>query len=96
MNCFRSGWPVKPALFILALLLACGPVLGQVGFPQVTTTATAAGDSSRTASDSTKADMGQYKVVKKDLVPEDQVRIGTTIMFFIIVVMSFMNNFNPE
>jgi len=38
----------------------------------------------------------QFHVVKKELAVADQVRIGTTVMVFIIVVMSFMNNFNPE
>jgi hypothetical protein len=38
----------------------------------------------------------QFHVIKKEIAVADQVRIGTTIMVFIIVVMSFMNNFNPE
>lgn len=38
----------------------------------------------------------QYKVVKKDLVVSDQVKIGTSIMVFVILVMSFFKNFNPD
>jgi hypothetical protein len=37
-----------------------------------------------------------YRVVKKDFVVSDQVKIATAIMTFVIVVMSFMNNFNPD
>ncbi|MFH0919893.1 MAG: hypothetical protein V1913_05975 [Fibrobacterota bacterium] len=36
------------------------------------------------------------RVIKKDLNPKEQVLIGTSIMAFIVVVMAFMNNFNPE
>ena len=38
----------------------------------------------------------QYKVIKKDVVVSDQVKIGAAIMTFVIVVMSFFKNFNPD
>jgi hypothetical protein len=36
------------------------------------------------------------KVIKKDIEPKDQVRIGVTIMTFVIIVMVLANNYNPD
>ena len=76
-------------LFTQAFLQAPGPL------PGADAAATADTSASSAAADSA-INESQYRVVKKDVVVPDQVKIGTTVMVFIIVVMSFFKNFNPD
>jgi hypothetical protein len=38
----------------------------------------------------------QFPIVKREIKAADQIKVGTTIMVFVIIVMTLMNNYNPE
>jgi len=73
---------------LLAVSVLPQPEVKQSPTVQDSVTAKAQADSALAAS--------QYRVIKKDLVVSDQVKLGTAVMVFIIVVMSLSKNFNPS
>ncbi|MBL8025427.1 MAG: hypothetical protein JNL74_03405 [Fibrobacteres bacterium] len=38
----------------------------------------------------------KYPIIKREVKVSDQIRIGTTIMVFVVLVMTLVNNYNPD
>lgn len=83
----------KRLLAALLLALVCVPGLHGQALPSQPAPATT--EAGAAPSDSL-ADAGGLKVIKRDKNPRDQIKIGTSIMFFVIIVMVMSNNFNPD
>jgi aspartyl-tRNA(Asn)/glutamyl-tRNA(Gln) amidotransferase subunit B len=48
------------------------------------------------AADTLAPEDQSYRIIKRNIEPADQIKIGTAVMVFIIVVMALSNNYNPE
>jgi hypothetical protein len=48
------------------------------------------------AADTLAPEDKSYRIIKRDINPADQIKVGTAVMVFLIVVISLSNNYNPE
>jgi len=86
--------------FLLIFSLLCATGFSQM-VGELPTSSTALPTTMGAVTDSTKpaaaaADSLPMRVIKKDLNAREQILIGASVMAFIVVVMAFMNNFNPN